>query len=106
MNDVDCSEVRAALLTPPSRTALERAARTGRSKVDGAWSRFKAGDTAGYLSSVAAAVDAAYENGAHVVALAQASMAGASALVTRGEKPLTSPATGLAAAVPAATLLI
>jgi type IV secretory pathway TrbL component len=74
--------------------------------VNGAWSRFKAGDTAGYLSSVAAAADAAYESGAHVVTLAQASMAGASALIARGEKPLTSPATGLAAAVQAVALLM
>lgn len=96
-------------LEPTTRLFTEAAARTAADVevqlVNGAWDRFKAGDQAGYLSSIAAAADTAYENGAQVVALAQASMTDAGALVTRGEKPLTSPATGLAAAVEAATLL-
>jgi hypothetical protein len=72
--------------------------------VSGAWERFRAGDTAGYLSTIAAAAEAAYENGADVVAFAQTSMAGAALLVTGEAKPLTTPAIALAAAVQAAAL--
>jgi hypothetical protein len=72
--------------------------------LDGAWDLFKAGDTTGYLSTIAAAADAAYANGADVVALAQASMAGAAERVTRGARPLASPQSGLAAAIEAAML--
>lgn len=72
--------------------------------VSGAWDRFRAGDTAGYLSTIAAAADAAYENGADVVAFAQTSMSGAALLVTGGAKPLTTPAIALTAAIHAATL--
>ncbi|NML99421.1 Asp/Glu racemase [Paraburkholderia sp. RP-4-7] len=72
--------------------------------VSGAWERFRAGDTAGYLSAIAAAAEAAYENGADVVAFAQTSMAGAALLVTGEAKPLTTPAIALAAAVQAAAL--
>ncbi|MFM0080310.1 hypothetical protein P0D72_15720 [Paraburkholderia sediminicola] len=72
--------------------------------VSGAWDRFRADDTAGYLSMIATAANAAYENGADVVAFAQTSMAGAALLVTGGAKPLTTPAIALAAAVHAATL--
>ncbi|MFM0739269.1 aspartate/glutamate racemase family protein [Paraburkholderia xenovorans] len=72
--------------------------------VERAWERFRAGDTAGYLSTIAAAAEAAYADGADVVALAQASMTGAAALVTRGDKPLTSPEAALAAVVRAASL--
>lgn len=63
----------------------------------GAWDAFRAGDIAKYHGLVAAAADALYANGAEVVAFAQASMAAAAALCTRGT-PLTSPAAGLAAA--------
>jgi aspartate/glutamate racemase len=62
----------------------------------GAWDAFRAGDTATYHRLVAEAADALYAAGAEVVAFAQASMAGAAALCTRGT-PLTSPAAGLAA---------
>ncbi len=62
-----------------------------------AWAAFKSGDVAGYHRLVAEAADAAYAGGADVIALAQASMAGAAALCTRGT-PLTSPAAGLGAA--------
>ncbi|KAH0444399.1 hypothetical protein KCU90_g868, partial [Aureobasidium melanogenum] len=72
--------------------------------ISGAWECFKAGDTGGYLSTIAAATDTAYENGADVVAFAQTSMAGAALLVAHGKKPLTTPAIALAAAVHAATL--
>jgi hypothetical protein len=53
---------------------------------------------------IAAAADQAYRDGADVVALAQASMAGAAALCREG-RPLTSPAAGLAAALQAAEIL-
>jgi hypothetical protein len=67
--------------------------------VPGAWALFKAGDRDAYLAAIAAAADAAYRDGADIVALAQASMAGAAALVTAGPKPLSSPAAGLEAAM-------
>ena len=67
--------------------------------VHGAWRLFRGGEKTAYLAAIAAAADEAYEDGASVVALAQASMAGAAELVTHGRKPLTSPATGLAAAM-------
>ncbi|RSS51048.1 aspartate/glutamate racemase family protein [Streptomyces sp. WAC06614] len=65
--------------------------------VDGAWERFEAGDTGGYLARVAAAADAV--TGADVIVLAQASMADADALVRTAVPVLTSPARGLAAAL-------
>lgn len=67
--------------------------------VPGAWALFKAGDIEGYLRILAKAADSAYAQGASVVALAQASMSGAAALVTAGARPLSSPGAGLAAAV-------
>lgn len=63
------------------------------------WGLFKAGDVNGYFSAIAAAADNAYARGANVVALAQASMAGAALLVKNGVTPLTSPMCGLLAAV-------
>ena len=72
-------------------------------RFSGAWEFFKSGDSAAYLATVAAAVDCAYANGAYSVALARASMAGAAERVTRGATPLTSPQTGLVAAIDAAT---
>ena len=86
----------------PTRILFERAAEgTGvviemRIAPD-AWTTFKAGDTPGYHRLVAVAADAAYAEGHKVVALAQASMAGAAALCAKGT-PLTRPAAGLAAA--------
>ena len=71
--------------------------------VPGAWKAFKAGRVAEYHAMVAEAADQAYRSGADVVALAQASMAGAAALCREG-RPLTSPAVGLAAALQAARL--
>jgi hypothetical protein len=99
-------------LGPTSRLFADAAARTAPAAhaavdvqlLDGAWTLFKAGDTTAYLCAIATAADAAYANGADLVVLAQASMAGAAEQVTRGAKPLTAPATGLAAAVLAATL--
>jgi hypothetical protein len=69
--------------------------------VPGAWKAFKTGRIADYHAMIAAAADQAYRDGADVVALAQASMAGAAALCREG-RPLTSPAVGLAAALQAA----
>ncbi|MFD8415334.1 MULTISPECIES: aspartate/glutamate racemase family protein [unclassified Streptomyces] len=67
--------------------------------VAGAWERFEAGDTAGYLALVAEAADAVAD--ADVVVLAQASMAAAAALATTTVPLLSSPAPGLAAALAA-----
>ncbi|MEV7525258.1 aspartate/glutamate racemase family protein [Streptomyces sp. NPDC091371] len=63
--------------------------------VDGAWERFAAGDRAGSLDLVAAAVDAVTD--ADVIVLAQVSMTGATELVTTRIPVLSSPAPGLAA---------
>ena len=96
----------AVATTDEPTKALFEAAAAGRpvtltyAQVPGAWDRFKAGDHAGYHAVVAEAADAAYANGVRTVALAQASMAGAAELTTRG-KPLTSPAAGLQVAVAA-----
>ncbi|MFD7256225.1 aspartate/glutamate racemase family protein [Streptomyces sp. NPDC059874] len=75
--------------------AGERALSIRTHLVDGAWERFEAGDTAGYLVRVAAAADAVAD--ADVIVLAQASMAGAADLVTTRIPLLSSPAPGLAA---------
>jgi hypothetical protein len=64
--------------------------------VAGAWELFRAGDVAGYHVAIAQAADAAFDEGAKVVALAQASMAGAASRCSRG-MPLTSPRSGLEA---------
>ncbi|CAM5496106.1 aspartate/glutamate racemase family protein [Streptomyces avidinii] len=63
--------------------------------VAGAWERFEAGDTAGYLARVAEVAGSVTE--ADVIVLAQASMAGAADLVTGTVPVLSSPAPGLAA---------
>lgn len=63
-----------------------------------AWDNFKQGNSARYLQLIAAAADKAYQNGANVVVLAQASMAGAANLTQFG-KPLASPHCGLRAAM-------
>lgn len=68
--------------------------------VAGAWDRFEAGDTAGYLGLVAAAADAVTD--ADVIVLAQASMADAADLTMTRTPVLSSPAPGLAAALRAA----
>ncbi|HEY4199762.1 MAG TPA: Asp/Glu racemase [Devosiaceae bacterium] len=64
-----------------------------------AWDLFSAGDQAGYFALIAKAADAAYHDGADIVALAQVSMAGAAELVKAGPIPLTSPAIGLRAVI-------
>ncbi|MFZ3474144.1 aspartate/glutamate racemase family protein [Streptomyces sp. 4.24] len=65
--------------------------------VDGAWDRFAAGDGAGSLRLVAAAADALADVDA--IVLAQVSMTGAAALATTSTPVLTSPASGLSAAL-------
>ncbi|MCZ8311891.1 MAG: aspartate/glutamate racemase family protein [Magnetospirillum sp.] len=69
--------------------------------VPGAWAAFKAGQQDRYLAMVARAAIEAKRGGAARVALAQASMAGASDLVAAGERPLNSPVAGLIAAAAA-----
>lgn len=90
----------------PTTQLFAEAARSSRTPyevrlVPGAWALFKAGDRDGYLSAIADAADTAYRDGASIVALAQASMAGAADLVQGGPRPLSSPAAGLAAAADA-----
>lgn len=68
--------------------------------IPGAWDAFKAGRLERYHAVIAEAADEAYRGGADVVALAQASMAGAADLCREGH-PLTSPAVGLTAALQA-----
>jgi len=90
-----------------TRRLFEEAARTSGAEVivrivPGAWNVFKSGDQERYLSMIARAADDAYWSGATRVALAQASMAGAAKLARAKQKPLSSPAEGLRAAVYAA----
>ncbi|MFE7532473.1 arylsulfatase [Kitasatospora sp. NPDC057542] len=81
----------------------EEAARSGRpvtvtaTVVDGAWDRFESGDQTGYLTTIAAAVEAVDD--ADVIVLAQASMADAAHRTTTAVPVLSSPALGLRAAV-------
>jgi len=86
----------------PTRALFERVADGTEVKISmhiapGAWDEFRAGDLPAYHRLVAEAADKLYAQGHEVVAFAQASMAAAAALCTRGA-PLTSPAAGLAAA--------
>lgn len=93
-------------LRPTVGLIEEEARRAGRPArvrpvvVDGAWERFEAGDSAGYLSRVAAAADGV--TGADVIVLAQASMAPAVELGGARVPVLSSPGTGLAAGAAAA----
>jgi Asp/Glu/Hydantoin racemase len=88
-------------LKPTMQLFAEAARRSGASfevrLVPGAWALFKAGKHDEYLSAIAKAADAAYNDGATTVALAQASMAAAAGLVQCGPKALTSPIAGLRA---------
>ncbi|MEW2292859.1 aspartate/glutamate racemase family protein [Streptomyces sp. NPDC006743] len=84
----------------------ERAGRRLRARpllVPGAWARFEAGDTEGYLRAVAEAADSVTGDEADAVVLAQASMAQARDLTTTSVPVLSSPRRGLAAAARAAT---
>jgi hypothetical protein len=69
--------------------------------VDGAWERFEAGDRDGCLNAVAAAVDGVPDT--DVIVLAQASMADAADRTKTAVPVLSSPRSGLRAAVLATT---
>ncbi|MFD9306252.1 aspartate/glutamate racemase family protein [Streptomyces sp. NPDC060048] len=90
-------------LGPTAELLGEEALRAGRPVsvrtrlVHGAWDRFAAGDEAGSLGLVAASADAVTD--ADVIVLAQVSMAGAATLATTPVPVLSSPASGLAAAL-------
>jgi hypothetical protein len=84
-----------------SAAAERTSAQTQVRLVPGAWELFRQGDIRGYLGTIAAAADEAYGEGATLVVLGQASMAGASGLVTGGPAPLSTPHAGLAAAIAA-----
>ncbi|MFD5436900.1 aspartate/glutamate racemase family protein [Kitasatospora sp. NPDC127067] len=96
----------AGTLGPTTALVDEEAARSGRpvtvtaTVVDGAWERFESGDRAGYLTAIAAAVEAVVD--ADAVVLAQASMADAAQRTTTAVPVLSSPALGLRAAAAAA----
>lgn len=96
----------ATTIAPTTKLFAVAAARTGATVdiriVDGAWNLFRAGRREDYLAAIAAAADAAYRDGASLVAFAQASMAGAAARVTAGPTPPSSPLAGLRQAVAAA----
>ncbi|MFI8946110.1 aspartate/glutamate racemase family protein [Streptomyces sp. NPDC053750] len=95
-------------LAPTAALIGEEARRAGRPVevrtrlVDGAWPRFEAGDTEGYLRLVAAAARAVSD--ADAIVLAQASMAPARELADGPVPVLASPAPGLAAGADAARL--
>jgi hypothetical protein len=90
-------------LGPTTRLFVEAGMKTGASVevrlVQGAWAQFMGGQSTNYLATIAAAVMQAHGDGAEVVALAQASMAGATDLVEGVSRPLCSPASGLLAAM-------
>ncbi|MFI9045748.1 aspartate/glutamate racemase family protein [Streptomyces sp. NPDC053427] len=89
-------------LGPTRDLIAEEAERAGREVrvrtvlVPGAWERFEAGDTEGYLEAVAAA--AREVPAADAIVLAQASMAPAAGRLTGGVPVLSSPRPGLRAA--------
>ncbi|MFD5508481.1 aspartate/glutamate racemase family protein [Streptomyces sp. NPDC127051] len=93
-------------LVPTVALLTEEAERAGRPVsitthlITEAWTRFEAGDTAGYLALVAQAADAVSD--ADSIVLAQASMADASSLATTATPILASPTPGLAAGLHAA----
>ncbi|MEV6026854.1 aspartate/glutamate racemase family protein [Streptomyces sp. NPDC052036] len=69
--------------------------------VEGAWERFEAGDSSGYVRAVALAVEAVTD--ADAIVLAQASMAPARLMARTDVPVLASPGPGLAAAAAAVT---
>ena len=92
----------------PTKLLFEAAARSTGATVTVqlvplAWEAFKVGDRDRYLAMIANAAREALRTGATRVALAQASMAGACALIPLGERPLNSPSAGLMAAIAAAS---
>ncbi|MGW4923830.1 aspartate/glutamate racemase family protein [Streptomyces parvulus] len=97
-------------LAPTAALVEEEARRAGRPLllrtrlVEGAWDRFEAGDTEGYLRLVAEAAEAVTADDADVIVLAQASMAPAREAARTPVPVLASPALGLAAGAAAARL--
>ncbi|MFD8537258.1 aspartate/glutamate racemase family protein [Streptomyces rubrogriseus] len=89
----------AALIAEEARRA-DRPVEVRTRLVEGAWSRFEAGDGEGYLRRVAEAADSV--TGADVIVLAQASMAPARKSTTARVPVLASPEPGLAAGAAAA----
>ncbi len=81
--------------------ALGSSARISVQLVEGAWAAFRKGDSEAYFGMLAKAADGAHDEGAQTLVLAQSSMAPAVQLCERA-RPLTSPASSLAAAITAA----
>jgi Asp/Glu/hydantoin racemase len=94
-------EPTAALIKEEARRA-DRPVEVRTRLVEGAWSRFEAGDGEGYLRRIAEAADSV--TGADVIVLAQASMAPARESTHVRVPVLASPAPGLAAGAAAARL--
>ena len=89
----------------PTRLLLEEEAERAHKQVvltlshcEEAWAHFEQGDESSYLHAVAAHVDEVQERG-DVIVLAQASMAGAEALVRTAKPVLSSPRLGLLGAL-------
>lgn len=101
----------AAPTTLDSTTSLFQAEAAGTATqldvrmVPGAWDLFLAGERRAYLHRIAAAADAAWQDGAQQVALAQSSMAPAVRLCARGA-PWSSPGAAVAAAMKLARGLV
>ncbi len=95
-----------AALIEDSARRLGRPVQIRTQLIAGAWARFEAGDLPGYHATIAAAIAAApcaLPPGPGVRVLAQASMAGALALLDPAEAPpLSSPGLGVLAALAAA----
>ncbi|MFE1996011.1 aspartate/glutamate racemase family protein [Streptomyces parvulus] len=97
-------------LAPTAALVEQEAGRAGRPLllrtrlVEGAWDRFEAGDTEGYLRLVAEAAEAVTADDTDVIVLAQASMAPAREVARTPVPVLASPALGLAAGAAAARL--
>ncbi|WP_086731543.1 aspartate/glutamate racemase family protein [Streptomyces carpinensis] len=94
-------------LAPTVALIEEEARRAGRPVsvrpllVHGAWARFEAGDTEGYVRRVASAADSISAAEADAIVLAQASMGPAQSLTTTLVPTFSSPRPGLAAAAEA-----
>ncbi len=90
-------------LAPTRAVFADAAAETGATittqLVPGAWAAFRSGDHQAYLALIAAAARAAQADGARMIALAQASMAGAIALLPPDFPVRASPEAGLRAAI-------
>lgn len=85
---------------PTEALFTEAAGRPVRAElVRDAWQLFDGGEIGEYNRVIAIAADAAYEGGADLVVLGQASMSEAAALVTGGPAPLTVPGAAIAAVV-------